>query len=43
MRQVQALPELLVTLGGRRLSAADTARIVSIRVRSALALSLMHI
>ncbi len=37
MRQVQALPELLVTLGGRRLSAADTARIVSIRVRSALA------
>ncbi len=36
MRQVQGLPELIVTLGGRRLNAADTARIVSIRVRSVL-------
>lgn len=37
MRHVQGLPELLVTLAGRRLPTADTARIVSIRVKSALA------
>jgi len=37
MRQVQGLPELIVSLGGRRLAAADTARIVSIRVSSTLA------
>ncbi|MDQ7993816.1 MAG: phage baseplate assembly protein V [Propionicimonas sp.] len=37
MRQVQGLPELVVSLGGRRLPAADTARIVSIRVHSVLA------
>ncbi len=37
MRQVQGLPELIVTLAGRRLTAADTARIVSNRVHSVLA------
>lgn len=37
MRQVQGLPELIVTLAGRRLAAADTARIVSIQVHSMLA------
>ncbi|MCA0308969.1 MAG: phage baseplate assembly protein V [Actinobacteria bacterium] len=36
MRQVQGLPELIVTLGGQRLVAADTARIVRILVHSAL-------
>jgi len=37
MRQVQGLPELVVTLAGRRLSPGDTARIVNIRVHSMLA------
>lgn len=37
MRQVQGLPELIVSLGGRRLAAADAARIITIRVHSALA------
>jgi phage protein D len=36
MRQVQGLPELLVSIGGQRLAAADTARIVRIQVHSAL-------
>ncbi len=36
MRQVQGLPELIVTLAGSRLSPADSARIVSIEVRSLL-------
>ncbi len=37
MRQLQGLPELIVTLGRRRLSAADTAAIVSVQVLSSLA------
>lgn len=37
MRQVQGLPELIVTLAGRRLTTAEVARVVSIRVHSALA------
>ncbi|OFI36827.1 hypothetical protein BIU82_12220 [Arthrobacter sp. SW1] len=37
MRQLQGLPELIVTLGRRRLSAADTAAIVSVQMLSTLA------
>ena len=37
MRQVQGLPELIITLAGRRLSTGEVARVVSIRVHSALA------
>lgn len=37
MRQVQGLPQLIITLGGRRLTTAEVARVVSIRVHSALA------
>lgn len=37
MRQPQGLPELIVSLGGRRVAAADSARIITIRVHSALA------
>ncbi|WP_426300208.1 phage baseplate assembly protein V [Arthrobacter sp. R-11] len=37
MRQLQGLPELIVTLGRRRLSTADTAAIVSVQVLSSLA------
>ncbi|UVJ39188.1 phage baseplate assembly protein V [Arthrobacter sp. CJ23] len=37
MRQLQALPELVVTLGRRRLSAAETAAIISVQVLSVLA------
>lgn len=36
MRQVQGLPELIITVGGRRLAAADSARVVSIRVHGVL-------
>lgn len=35
--QIQGLPELIVRLGDRRMAPADTARIISIRVSSALA------
>lgn len=37
MRQLQGLPELVVTLGRRRLSTAETAAIVSVQVLSSLA------
>ena len=37
MRQVQGLPELVITLGGRRLPAAEVAPVESVRVRFALA------
>jgi len=37
MRQAQGLPELIVSLAGRRLAAADSARIITIRVNSAIA------
>ena len=37
MRQVQGLPELIISLAGRRLTAAEVARVISIRVNSALA------
>ena len=37
MRQLQGLPELIVTLGRRRLSTAETAAIVSVSVLSSLA------
>lgn len=37
MRQVQGLPELIITLAGRRLTTAEVARVVSVRVHSALA------
>ncbi|MFK0009182.1 phage baseplate assembly protein V [Paenarthrobacter sp. NPDC090520] len=37
MRQLQGLPELIVTLGRRRLSTAETAAIVSVSVFSSLA------
>lgn len=37
MRQVQGLPEIVITLAGRRLPGAVIARIVSIRVHSLLA------
>lgn len=37
MRQLQGLPELIVTLGRRRLSTAETAAIVSVNVLSSLA------
>lgn len=37
MRQLQGLPELIVTLGRRRLSPAETAAIVSVQVLSSLA------
>ncbi|MEO6090772.1 MAG: hypothetical protein ABIQ18_47485, partial [Umezawaea sp.] len=37
MRQPQGLPELIVSLAGRRLAAADSARIITIRVHSAIA------
>lgn len=36
MRALAGLPELSVTLAGRRLAAADTAAIITIRVRTAL-------
>ncbi len=36
MRALAGLPELIVTLAGRRLAAADAAAIISIRVRTAL-------
>ncbi|EMY32163.1 hypothetical protein D477_021578, partial [Arthrobacter crystallopoietes BAB-32] len=36
MRQVQGLPELIITLGRRRLSAAETAAVVSVQVRAVL-------
>ena len=37
MRQLQGLPELIVTLGRRRLSPAETAAIVTVQVLSSLA------
>ncbi|XAZ31037.1 hypothetical protein AAHB34_18635 [Paenarthrobacter ureafaciens] len=37
MRQLQGLPELIVTLGRRRLTTAETAAIVSVNVLSSLA------
>lgn len=37
MKQLQGLPELIVTLGRRRLSAAETAAIISVQVLSSLA------
>ncbi|BAS15748.1 rhs element Vgr protein [Arthrobacter sp. Hiyo8] len=37
MRQLQGLPELIVTLGRRRLSTAETAAIISVQVLSSLA------
>lgn len=37
MRQLQGLPELIITLGRRRLTAAETAAIVSVQVISSLA------
>ena len=37
MRQVQGLPELMVTLGRRRLTTAETAAIISVNVLSSLA------
>lgn len=37
VRQLQGLPELIVTLGRRRLTAAETAAIVSVQVLSTLA------
>jgi phage baseplate assembly protein gpV/phage protein D len=37
VRQLQGLPELIVTLGRRRLSAAETAAIISVQVLSTLA------
>lgn len=37
MRQLQGLPELIVTLGRRRLSTAETAAIISVQVLSTLA------
>ncbi len=36
MREVQGLPELIVTLGGQRLAAAEVASVGSVRVRYAL-------
>ena len=37
MRQLAGLPEFIISLGGRRLAAADSARVITIRVHSALA------
>ena len=37
MRQAQGLPELIVSLAGRRLAAADSARIITIQVHSVIA------
>ncbi|MGD8214032.1 phage baseplate assembly protein V [Aestuariimicrobium sp. Y1814] len=37
MKQVQGLPELIITLAGRRLSTAEAARVVTLRVHSVLA------
>ena len=37
MRALAGLPELFVTVGGRRLASADSAAIITIRVRTALA------
>lgn len=37
MREVQALPQLVITLAGRRLRPAESASLSSVRVRSALA------